>query len=41
MNTGGQRVKSKHNLLTGIAWGIDGRVEYSIEGNAFNAGDVF
>lgn len=40
MNTGGQRVKSKHNLLTGIAWGIDGRVEYSIEGSAFNAGAV-
>ncbi len=40
MNTGGQRVKSKNNLLTGIAWGIDGRVEYSIEGSAFNAGAV-
>lgn len=40
MNTGGKRVKSQNNLLTGIAWGIDGRVEYCIEGSAFNAGSV-
>lgn len=40
MNTGGKRVMSEHNLLTGIAWGIDGRVEYCIEGSAFNAGSV-
>lgn len=40
MNTGGKRVKSENNLLTGIAWGIDGRVEYCIEGSAFNAGSV-
>ncbi len=40
MNTGGKRVKSNNNLLTGLAWGIDGRVEYCIEGSAFNAGSV-
>lgn len=40
MNTGEQRVKSQNNLLTGAAWGIDGKVEYSIEGSAFNAGSV-
>lgn len=40
MNTGGKRVKTQNNLLTGIAWGIDGRVEYCIEGSAFNAGSV-
>ena len=40
MNTGGKRVVSKNNLLTGLAWGIDGRVEYCIEGSAFNAGAV-
>ena len=39
MNTGGQRAQSEH-LLTGVAWGIDGRVEYDIEGSAFNAGSV-
>ncbi len=40
MNTGGKRVISENNLLTGIAWGVDGRVEYCIEGSAFNAGSV-
>lgn len=40
MNTGKQRVKSKNNLLTGIAWGLNGEVEYCIEGSAFNAGSV-
>ncbi len=40
MNTGEERVRSKHNLLTGVAWGLDGKVTYSIEGSAFNAGSV-
>ncbi|MDR1629680.1 MAG: glycerol kinase GlpK [Oscillospiraceae bacterium] len=40
MNTGTKRVHSEHNLLTGVAWGLDGRVEYAIEGSAFNAGSV-
>lgn len=40
MNTGRQRVKSKNNLLTGVAWGIGNEVEYAIEGSAFNAGSV-
>ncbi len=40
MNTGETRVKSKNNLLTGVAWGIGNKVEYSIEGSAFNAGSV-
>ena len=40
MNTGKQRVKSKNNLLTGVAWGIGNEVEYAIEGSAFNAGSV-
>ena len=40
MNTGENRVKSKNNLLTGVAWGIGDKVEYSIEGSAFNAGSV-
>ena len=40
MNTGEKRVKSENNLLTGVAWGIGNKVEYSIEGSAFNAGSV-
>ncbi len=40
MNTGEKRVKSENNLLTGVAWGIGDKVEYSMEGSAFNAGSV-
>ena len=40
MNTGETRVHSKNNLLTGVAWGIGDKVEYAIEGSAFNAGSV-
>lgn len=40
MNTGENRVKSKNNLVTGVAWGLDGKVNYAIEGSAFNAGSV-
>ncbi|MEG1436492.1 MAG: glycerol kinase GlpK [Oscillospiraceae bacterium] len=40
MNTGEKRVKSKNNLISGVAWGIGDEVEYSIEGSAFNAGSV-
>ncbi len=40
MNTGEKRVNSKNNLLTGVAWGIGDKVEYAIEGSAFNAGSV-
>ena len=40
MNTGETRVDSKHNLLTGVAWSLNGKVTYSIEGSAFNAGSV-
>lgn len=38
MNTGEKPVSSKHGLLTTIAWGIDGRVEYALEGSVFVAG---
>jgi len=31
-------VKSKHGLLTTIAWGIGGKVEYALEGSVFIAG---
>lgn len=40
MNTGETRVQSKNNLVTGVAWGIGDKVEYAIEGSAFNAGSV-
>lgn len=38
MNTGSKIYTSKHGLLTTIAWGIDGKVEYALEGSIFIAG---
>lgn len=38
MNTGEELVLSKNGLLTTIAWGIDGKVEYALEGSIFVAG---
>lgn len=40
MNTGNKGIKSKHGLLTTIAWGIDGEVEYALEGSIFVAGSA-
>ncbi len=40
MNTGEERIESRSNLLSGIAWGLDGKVIYDLEGSAFNAGSV-
>ena len=40
MNTGEKRVVSENNLVSGVAWGYNGKVVYSIEGSAFNAGSV-
>jgi glycerol kinase len=40
MNTGKQAVQSRHGLLTTIAWGIDGQVEYALEGSIFVAGSA-
>jgi len=40
MNTGDKRIESRSNLLTGIAWGLDGKITYDLEGSAFNAGSV-
>lgn len=40
MNTGEEAVKSDHGLLTTIAWGIDGKVEYALEGSIFVAGSA-
>jgi len=38
MNTGEKMVKSNSGLLTTIAWGIDGKVTYALEGSIFIAG---
>jgi glycerol kinase len=38
MNTGEQAVASKNGLLTTIAWGACGKVEYALEGSIFVAG---
>ena len=38
MNTGTERVNSQHGLLTTIAWSVDGKVEYALEGSVFIAG---
>ena len=38
MNTGDQPVSSKNGLLTTIAWGVGGKVEYALEGSVFVAG---
>jgi glycerol kinase len=38
MNTGTERIQSKHGLLTTIAWGINGKIEYALEGSVFIAG---
>lgn len=38
MNTGEKPVYSEHGLLTTVAWGLDGRVNYALEGSIFVAG---
>ncbi|MEZ5003475.1 MAG: glycerol kinase GlpK [Chitinophagales bacterium] len=38
LNTGDQPVISKNGLLTTIAWGVNGKVEYALEGSVFIAG---
>lgn len=40
MNTGEKAVKSNHGLLTTIAWGLNGKVEYALEGSIFVAGSA-
>ncbi|HLN64582.1 MAG TPA: glycerol kinase GlpK [Symbiobacteriaceae bacterium] len=38
MNTGERAVESRNGLLTTIAWGLNGKVEYALEGSIFIAG---
>lgn len=40
MNTGTKPVASKNNLLTTIAWKVNGEVQYALEGSVFIGGAV-
>lgn len=40
MNTGEKAVKSEYGLLTTIAWGLNGKVGYALEGSIFVAGSA-
>ena len=40
MNTGEKGIPSKQGLLTTLAWGVDGKVEYALEGSIFVAGSA-
>lgn len=40
MNTGEKPIRSRFGLITTIAWGCDGHVEYALEGSIFVAGSA-
>ncbi|HLQ72081.1 MAG TPA: glycerol kinase GlpK, partial [Bacillota bacterium] len=40
MNTGENGIQSEHGLLTTLAWGVDGKIEYALEGSIFVAGSA-
>ena len=40
MNTGEKSMRSRNGLVSTIAWGLDGKVEYALEGSVFNGGSV-
>ena len=40
MNTGDKPVFSENGLVTTIAWGLDGKINYALEGSIFIAGAV-
>ncbi|MFD1020368.1 glycerol kinase GlpK [Thalassobacillus hwangdonensis] len=40
LNTGEEAVPSENGLLTTLAWGVDGKVEYALEGSIFVAGSA-
>ncbi|MHA6258786.1 glycerol kinase GlpK [Sporosarcina sp. CAU 1771] len=40
LNTGEKMVRSDNGLLTTIAWGLDGKVTYALEGSVFVAGSA-
>ena len=40
MNTGEKPIYSNYGLLTTVAWGIDNKVEYALEGSIFIGGSI-
>lgn len=40
MNTGDKAIKSEHKLLSTIAWQVDGKVNYALEGSIFIGGAI-
>jgi len=40
MNTGKQMMPSENGLLTVVAWQLDGKIEYALEGTLFTVGSV-
>lgn len=40
LNTGDKMVRSENGLLTTIAWGLEGKVTYALEGSVFVAGSA-
>jgi glycerol kinase len=40
MNTGGASVRSDGGLLTSVAWNLNGKTTYALEGSVFNAGST-
>ena len=40
MNTKDQALRSDYGLVTTIAWGMDGQIDYALEGSIFVAGSV-
>lgn len=40
LNTGDQPIESQHNLLSTVAWQIDGKTTYALEGSIFVAGAI-
>lgn len=40
MNTGEELIESRHGIVTSLAWGIDGKVNYVLEGNLNYTGAV-
>ena len=40
MNVGGAPVASRSGLVTSVAWSLNGRTTYALEGSVFNAGST-
>lgn len=40
MNTGDKMMKSENGLLTAVAWQLNGKIEYALEGTLFTVGSV-